>query len=302
MQEYLVSFWDHIEDLRHMLLKSIVVIGVGFFTLLIFYQPLLQFLTQFPSEKLGELTKRNMHKIHIVNETSQPQLFKLPPNAQLLSSSFVKQENSTLFSLAPGEFLTYEEQLNHSLLVINPLEGVVLVFKICFWISLFITAPIWTWFALEFVIPGLKDRERNFALPFLICSLICLSLGMAFGYFVTLPIANQYLFLFNQSIGINAWTLTHYVNYVLVICLGHAIAAELALFLFLLVHFRFLEANHLIDKRRYVIVLAFILGALLTPPDVLTQFLLAIPLICLYEIAIIYAKAKTKTSVKMNMN
>src|SRR5204863_41436 len=109
-------------------------------------------------------------------------------------------------------------------------------------------------------------------------------------YYVTLPLANQYLFLFNNSIGQNAWTLIHYVQYVLFLCLGHAIAAELGLLLLTLVHFRFLSPDWLIAKRRYMIVLAFVLGAFLTPPDVLTQLLLALPLIALYEVAIWYAK------------
>ena len=110
---------------------------------------------------------------------------------------------------------------------------------------------------------------------------------------MTLPIANDYLSLFNSSIGQNAWTLDHYVNYVLCLCLGHAIAAELSVLLLVLVHFGLLSAEWLIAKRRVMIVGAFILGALLTPPDVLTQLLLAFPLIGIYEIAICYANGAT---------
>ena len=98
--------------------------------------------------------------------------------------------------------------------------------------------------------------------------------------------------------GQNAWTLNHYVNYVLLLCLGHAVAAELALLLLILVHFRFLSPSWLIAQRRYMIVLAFICGALLTPPDILTQLLLALPLIVLYEFAILYAKWLNRSTLK----
>ena len=120
------------------------------------------------------------------------------------------------------------------------------------------------------------------------------------AYFITLPIANQYLSLFNSAIGQNSWTLALYVNYVLFLCMGHAIAAELALLLLILVHFRCLSAEWLISKRRHMIVAAFILGALLTPPDVLTQLLMAIPLIGIYELAIWYAKFRGKERAEIH--
>ena len=135
-----------------------------------------------------------------------------------------------------------------------------------------------------------KVLNATLFFPFLLCSVLCLCIGIAFAYYVTLPLANQYLTPFNLSIGENAWTLTYYANYVLFLCLGHAIAAELGLLLFLLVHFRFLSPDWLIGKRRYMIVAAFILSALLMLPDVLTQLLLAFPFIGLYEISIWYAK------------
>lgn len=286
------SFWEHVDDLRHTFLRSLGIVGAGFLFVLMFYQPILQFLTPYPAEQIGGkgLTKQKMQRIQIVNQTAQNQIFDLPPQAQLISNSLPIAERSHSYRLAPGQTLLYEEVSPSSFLVMGPIEGVILVFKTCFWISVVITAPIWSWIWLHFILPGLKEQERAILFPFLLCSLLCLILGVTLAYYITLPIANQYLMFFNSSIGQNAWTLAHYVNYVLFLCLGHAIAAELALFLFMLVHFRFLTPSWLIAKRRYMIVLAFILGALLTPPDVLTQLLLAIPLIGCYEIAIWYAK------------
>lgn len=292
MQKNWASFWEHVEDLRHVLMRIFLVIGIGFILALMFYQPILQFLSAFPIEQpKGSLTTQRIQKIQIANNSLQPQIFELPLNARLLSPIFPGQkENPNHFTLLPGQSLLYEEVEQPSFLVMGPLEGLILVFKICFWISLCLTAPIWSWFGLQFVLPGLYQRERSFLFIFLISSLCCLILGIAAAYYVTLPIANQSLFLFNSTIGQNAWTLAHYINYVLILCFGHAIAAELALFLFILVRFGFLPSEWLITQRRWMIVLAFVLGALLTPPDVLTQLLLAIPLVILYEFAILYAK------------
>lgn len=300
MQEHWASFWEHIEDLRRTLLRSLIVVGAGFLLALMFYQPLLQFLAIYPIEKTTKgLTQQKIQRTQILNQTPHSQIFELPPHAWLISHVLPIEGKKNAYFLAPGETILYEEATPSSLLIMGPIEGLVLVFKACFWMGLGLTAPIWGWIWLQFILPGLKDQERKILFPFLLCSLFCLILGMILAYYVTLPIANQYLFLFNGSIGQNAWTLTHYVNYVLLICLGHAIAAELTLFLFTLVHFRFLSPDWLVYKRRYMIVLAFVLGALLTPPDVLTQLFLAIPLIGLYELAICYAKwVNRKTSAE----
>ena len=193
-----------------------------------------------------------------------------------------------------GDHLVYDQAIRSPLLIMGPVEGLILVFKTCFWLSLAMTAPFWGWVWLRFILPGMYARERAILVPFLLCSLFCIACGCSLAYYVTLPLANEYLTLFNSAIGQNAWTLNHYVNYVLLLCLGHAIAAELALLLMILVHFRLLSPEWMISKRRHMIVAAFILGALLTPPDVLTQVLLAIPLIAIYELAILYAKWRNR--------
>lgn len=293
MQEHWAGFWEHVDDLRYTLLRSLVVIGVGFLCLLTFYQPLLHFLATYPIERTEKgLTKQGVQTIQIVNQTNQDQIFELPTDTWMISnfSSLPVMQKEKAYRITPGQTLLYAEAIQSPLLIMGPIEGLTLVFKACFWLSIALTAPIWGWIWLQFILPGLKHHEKALLVPFLLCSLLCLGIGIALAYYVTLPIANQYLLLFNSSIGQNAWTLSHYVNYVLLLCLGHAVAAELALLLLTLVHFRFLSSDWLISKRRYMIIIAFVIGALLTPPDILTQLLLAIPLIGLYEVAIWYAK------------
>lgn len=300
MHEHWAGFWEHIEDLRCTLLRSLVIVGIGFILILLFYQPIFRFLTSYTAEQTEEgLHKHKIQRIQIINQTTRHQLFALPPQASLVSPlSSLEKKGDHFYQLSPGQALIYDETMDSSLLIMGPIEGLVLVLKACFWLSLALTAPMWGWTWVQFILPGLKEKERAILRPFLLLSLICLGIGIAFAYCVTLPIANQSLLFFNSLIGKNAWTLRNYVDYVLLLCLGHAIAAELVLLLFILVHFRVLSAPLLVAKRRYMIVLAFVLGALLTPPDVLTQLLLAIPLIGLYEASIYYARWREHSASK----
>lgn len=295
MEELCNSLWGHIDDLRQTIIRTVLIVVIGFVALLTFYQPILQFFLSVPSEYSGTgITRQKVERLHVVNHTKHDQLFQLPVDAKLVT--FDKpQSKPNHYQMAPGEALFYDQIIQSPLLIMGPIEGLVLVFKACFWLSLALTAPIWGWVWLQFILPGIKAQERAILVPFLLLSVACMASGCALAHLISLPVANDYLTLFNSSIGQNAWTLNHYVNYVLFLCLGHAIAAELALILMVLVHFRLLSPEWMIAKRRYMIVAAFILGALLTPPDVLTQLLLAFPLMGIYEVAILYAKWRQRS-------
>ena len=99
----------------------------------------------------------------------------------------------------------------------------------------------------------------------------------------------MYLFNFNDQLGINRWSLAFYMDYTTLLLLSNALAFEIFAIILLLVHYRLLKAYQMKSKRRHVIVAAFILGAILTPPDIISQLLLALPLILLYEMTIIYS-------------
>ncbi len=159
-------------------------------------------------------------------------------------------------------------------------------------------APFWGFFLFQFALPGLHSHERNIFIPFAVLSLLAMLLGGIFGYTMILPISNAFLFEFNQSLGTNLWSLEQSVDYTLVIILANGIGFELIFLLFLITHYGWISPEHLRKKRRIAILLSLIIGAILTPPDVLTQLLLAAPLMLGYELAILYAVyRKRKLSV-----
>lgn len=192
------------------------------------------------------------------------------------------------FSPSIIEFLSPEKKL----LILNPLDGIILTCKLCFWTSFAFTSPLWIFFVLRFVFPGLKHREKKAIFPFLFFSFLFIGAALYVAYNATLPLAVKYLDSFNNEIGVNAWTLPNYIHFTLFLFLGHVIVFEISLMLLFLVHYRVISAQWLQEKRKLMIVAAFILGGILTPPDILTQLMFAIPLIGIYEAAILYAKVR----------
>lgn len=188
---------------------------------------------------------------------------------------------------------------NSSLVILGPLDGFLTTLKICLWVGAVGTSPFWLFVLFRFLSPGMRAGEKQLIIPFLAISALFILIGMSFAFWVTIPVANQYLMAFNQGIGINLWTLSQYLDYTLFLLLANGLAFELCAIGLFSVHLGIVSADSLISKRRYAIVGALILGALLTPPDVLTQLMLAIPLMGLYEIVILFARMR-KRSTKLN--
>lgn len=285
------SLWGHLADLRSTLIRAFMAIGIGFLTVFSFYQPIFHKLTaNWEHTYFSSVTKEIIQRERVVNTTSAPINYVLPIGASVALEDRFEWIDAQTLRLAPKQAASYEYPLPNRLLILGPLEGMVLTFKVCFWCSLALTSPIWGYFFLQFLLPGLRSGEKALLVPFFAWSGLWMGAGCVLAYYVTIPVANSYLEAFNAPIGQNAWTLTHYVDYTLMLFLGHALAFEMGLLLLCLVHYQWISVDGLISKRRHMIVCAFIIGALLTPPDILTQILMAIPLISLYELAILYGK------------
>ncbi len=292
-------FWGHVEDLRYYFLKALSIIVVGVILSFACYQPIIAFLTA-PLESIdAEAVPKGLHRdrletVRIVNSSDTPMLFSLPeealkPNPPLPS---VEEITDNTYRIAPKGQLLFSKPVFESLplVVLSPLEGVLTALKVSFWIGFVGTSPFWLFVFLQFIIPALKGEEKALVYPFLLTSSAFILGGICFAFFVTVPIANQYLVVFNQTIGTNLWSLERYLDYTLFLLLANGFAFELGAVGIFSVHLGLVSARALVAGRRFAIVGAFILGALLTPPDVLTQLMLAIPLMLLYEGLILFAK------------
>lgn len=159
--------------------------------------------------------------------------------------------------------------------------------KIALLTAVLLSLPWVLYQAWAFVSPGLYAHERRFAGPLIVFSVIFLVLGIAFAYLFVLPVAYKFFFSFAEKTGANVMQdLQRYWDFTLSIFFGFGLAFEVPVVEMLLVKLGIVSVADLRQARRYVIVGAFVIAAVLTPPDVLSQFMLAVPLMLLYELGI----------------
>ncbi len=162
--------------------------------------------------------------------------------------------------------------------------------KVAFLSALLFALPWVLYQAWAFIAPGLYDHEKRFALPLIFSSVFFLVVGIGFAYLFVLPAAYKFFFSFAEGTGAEVMQdLQKYWDFTLAMFFGFGLAFEVPVVEMLLVKLGMVTTQQLREVRRYVIVGAFIAAAILTPPDVLSQFMLAIPLILLYELGIFLA-------------
>ena len=163
-------------------------------------------------------------------------------------------------------------------------------FKLTFFVALFIAMPVVLYQVWAFVAPGLYKREKRFAMPLLASSIVLFYAGVAFAYFVVFPL----MFNFFTAIapdGVEVMTdISLYLDFITTIVLAFGLAFEVPIAAVLIVWTGLTTPAKLGSARPYVFLTAFIVGMLLTPPDVISQTLLAVPVYLLYELGILMSK------------
>lgn len=163
--------------------------------------------------------------------------------------------------------------------------------KIAFFGALMISFPILASQIWLFVAPGLYRKERNAFLPFLLMTPVLFGAGACLAYFVAMPIALEYLLGFEGEVGGVQQTslpgIGNYLDFSTRFIFGFGVAFLLPVLLMLLERAGIVTRDQLKRGRRYAIVAAFVISAVLTPPDVVSQLLLAIPMMILYEVSLI---------------
>ncbi len=163
-------------------------------------------------------------------------------------------------------------------------------FKLTFFVALFLAMPVVLYQAWAFVAPGLYRKEKRFAMPLLASSILLFYAGVAFAYFVVFPL----IFGFMTAIapeGVEVMTdITQYLEFITLIVFAFGLAFEVPVATVLLVWTGLVDIGKLTKARPYVFLSAFIVGMLLTPPDVISQTLLAVPVYLLYEIGILMSR------------
>lgn len=161
--------------------------------------------------------------------------------------------------------------------------------KLAFFVAVVITAPLILYQIWAFVAPGLYKREQKLAMPLLISSTLLFYLGCAFAYFLVLPVVIAFLSSVTPD-GVAMMTdMSRYLDFVVMLFLSFGVTFEVPVATVILVALGWVDLQTLRESRRYFMVGAFIVAAIVTPPDVVSQIMLAIPMCLLFEIGILAA-------------
>ncbi|MBT4833017.1 MAG: twin-arginine translocase subunit TatC [Porticoccaceae bacterium] len=203
---------------------------------------------------------------------------------------------AALFSFSQELYLYISEPIreylpaNTSMIATEVASPFLTPFKLTLVLSLFAAMPYILYQVWAFVAPGLYQREKKIVVPLFFSSVFLFYAGMAFAYYIVFPL----VFMFFTSIapeGISVMPdIRSYLDFVLKLFFAFGLSFEIPIAVVILSWMGAVDPDNLVKKRPYVFVLCFILGMLLTPPDIISQTLLAIPMWLLFEIGILFGR------------
>ncbi|MDV3470175.1 twin-arginine translocase subunit TatC [Stenotrophomonas sp. C3(2023)] len=197
-----------------------------------------------------------------------------------------------------AEPLISQLPIGQSMIAINPAGAFFAPLKLTFFVALFVAMP-WLLYQLwAFVAPGLYAREKRLALPLLASSVLLFYLGCAFAYFLVLPAVFHFLTTFRPEVIAITPDANAYLDFVLALFFAFGGSFELPVAMVILVLMGWVTPAQFKEGRGYAIVGIFIIAAVLTPPDVVSQLMLAIPMCLLYELGIHASRWLVPSSAK----
>jgi sec-independent protein translocase protein TatC len=190
--------------------------------------------------------------------------------------------------------------LGNSMIATEPASPFLTPIKLAFATAVVITVPYLLYQLWAFVAPGLYKRERKLVVPLLVSSTVLFYAGMAFAYFVVLPLAFSF-FVSMAPEGVEVMTdIRAFLSFVLAMFFAFGIAFEVPIAIILLSRAGVIDPDDLASKRPYVVIGTFVVAMLLTPPDAISQTLLAIPMLLLFEVGIFFARRMKRASDENN--
>jgi sec-independent protein translocase protein TatC len=162
--------------------------------------------------------------------------------------------------------------------------------------GLLIAAPVVLYQIWAFVAPGLYRREKRFAVPLLVSAILLFYLGVAFSYFLVFPLVFRFFIATTPKNVLLMADITNYLKFVLTLFVAFGVAFETPVAVVLLVLTNLVSLAKLRSMRSYVLIIVFVIAAILTPPDVLSQTAMAVPMYLLYEGGLLFAALLSRSS------
>lgn len=263
-----MAFLDHLEELRWRILRALGAILVGAIFCFAFSDYVMQLLTK-PYEQavLSLENQRSPGAVeamqHLLDqwlgkeaaaESTTPEVIEIPPARRLQS-------------LRPMTYFFISLQVSF-------MGGLVLALPIVF-------LQVW-----QFVAPGLLQSEKRLALPIIALSVLCFSIGALIAYSLVLPMGLRFFLALEPPDMTSQWAADEYIGFVLRLLFGFGMVFEMPVLALFLAKIGVLTADTMRRIRRYAIVVIFVLAAIVTPPDPVSQLMMALPLLLLYELSI----------------
>jgi len=256
-----MSFWDHLEELRRRIIISAIAIGV-FAMASLYFHSLIEKFIRFPLE-----TPLNSLLVTVIDNT-------------------VGSEGSTMGFLSI--VLRSTSGINAELIKVDPLSAIMVYLKVSIACGVLLASPIVLYQIWAFVFPALTQHEKRFVLPLFLIIVLFFVIGAIFAYLVVVPVVLQ----FSASLfpdAANRWDIERHVNFLTRLLLGFGIAFELPIVMGFLARIGVINSRGFRERQNYAFVGIFAMSAMLTPADVMSMLLMAIPLIGLYQLGIFFA-------------
>jgi sec-independent protein translocase protein TatC len=294
------SFWEHFEDLRKAIIRSAIAVGLALVVCLLFADKLVKVL-EYPLQRIDRFEKPHPTVSFQIGSTklgpyavTRDQFAGLPAGEAAPHAVFqvgvmqVGQEQVATLKLLPPTAESGMSNLRVRLHNFGPAEGFFIAFHVSFYAALIVAAPFWMYFLGSFIMPALNVRERQAVFPWVGWSFLLFIIGVLGTYFVLLPISLRASVAYSDLLGFDGydWRADDYISFVTHFILGMGLGFQFPIIVLFLVKIGVVTHQQLAHYRRHVFVLSFILGAVLTTPEVITQIAMAVPLYLLYEICI----------------
>ncbi len=182
------------------------------------------------------------------------------------------------------------------LIFISPAEAFLSKLNIALFVGVIVSLPYTVFHFWQFISVGLKEEEIRYVRMFAPWAVLLFVIGIAFAFFIMIPLCIRFFLNFSSDILIPMISVSSYINFICFFIVIFALMFELPLVLMLFSRIGIINPDMLADKRRYAIVIMLIIGAIITPSDVISQLLVATPMILLYELGIVFSKWICKKS------
>ncbi len=179
---------------------------------------------------------------------------------------------------------------NSQMVAVEIQETFFTALKVAFFAGFIVSLPVIFWQMWLFLAPGLYEHEKKLVIPFVFFATLMFLIGSSFAYYVVVPFGFEFLINFGSAVFTVLPSIGKYVGFFTKLLFGFGVAFELPVITFFLAKIGLVDDKALKDFFKYAVVIIFIFASLLTPPDVITQFLMAGPLIFLYIVSIYIAK------------